>query len=125
MKKTSRLSRVSLLLFFFFGLGKLVAIVRTVIIGRQFGLSAELDVFNAANNLPDLLFALISGGALAIAFIPVLSETLANEGRESAWKLFSRIANLAFLVTAVLALVISVFTKPLVGWELESLPVFN
>jgi putative peptidoglycan lipid II flippase len=125
MKKTSRLSRVSLLLFFFFGLGKLVAIVRTVIIGRQFGLSAELDVFNAANNLPDLLFALISGGALAIAFIPVLSETLAKEGRESAWKLFSRIANLAFLVTAVLALVISVFAKPLVGWELGVAPGFS
>jgi putative peptidoglycan lipid II flippase len=125
MKKTSRLTRISLLLFVFFGLDKLLAVVRTIIIGRQFGLSAELDVFNAANNLPDLLFALISGGALAIAFIPVLAETFTKKGRDSSWKLFSRIANLAFIVTAVFALLISVLAKPLVRWELGIAPGFN
>jgi peptidoglycan biosynthesis protein MviN/MurJ (putative lipid II flippase) len=35
-----------------------------------------LDTFNAANNLPDVLFALISGGALAMAFIPLMSDYL-------------------------------------------------
>ncbi len=63
---------------------------------RQFQLSAELDAFNAANNLPDLLFVLISAGALGIAFIPVLSDALQKEGRPALWKLFSRIANLIF-----------------------------
>lgn len=125
MKKTSKLSRISLLLFVFFGLDKLLAVIRTIIIGRQFGLSAELDVFNAANNLPDLLFALISGGALAIAFIPILSETLVKQGRESSWKLFSQIANLAFVLTAVLAVLISVMAKPLVAGELGIAPGFT
>ncbi len=125
MKKTSRLTRISLLLFIFFGLDKILAVFRTIIIGRQFGLSAELDVFNAANNLPDLLFALISGGALAIAFIPILTETLAKRGRESSWLLFSRIANLAFILTAVLAILIWIFAKPLVRWELGIAPGFN
>jgi putative peptidoglycan lipid II flippase len=125
MKKTSRLSRISLLLFIFFGADKLLALVRTIIIGRQFGLSAELDVFNAANNLPDLLFALISGGALAIAFIPILSETLSKKGRESSWKLFSQIANLAFIVTAVFAIIIAIFAEPIVRWELGIAPGFT
>ena len=125
MKKTSRLSRVSLLLFVFFGLDKLLAVFRTIIIGRQFGLSAELDVFNAANNLPDLLFALISGGALSIAFIPILSETLAKQGRDSSWKLFSQIANLAFVVTAVLAILVSILAVPLVRGELGIAPGFT
>ncbi len=125
MKKTSRLSRVSLLLFVFFGLDKVLAVIRTIIIGRQFGLSAELDVFNAANNLPDLLFALISGGALAIAFIPILSETLAKKGRESSWKLFSQVANLAFLITASLALVVTLLAGPLVRGELGIAPGFT
>jgi putative peptidoglycan lipid II flippase len=125
MKKTSRLTRVSLLLFVFFGLDKVLALFRTIIIGRQFGLSAELDVFNAANNLPDLLFALISGGALAIAFIPILSETLVKQGREASWKLFSQIANLAFVVTAVLAVVIALFAQPLIRWELGIAPGFT
>ena len=99
MKKTSRLTRVSLMLAIFFGFDKLLGILRTIIIGRQFGLSEELDVFNAANNLPDLLFALISGGALAIAFIPVLSDILTKDGRNLPGSLFSKVANLAFIVT--------------------------
>jgi len=125
MKKTSQLTRISLLLAFFFGIDKLMGVLRTVIIGRQFGLSEELDVFNAANNLPDLLFALISGGALAIAFIPVLSETLSKEGRESAWRLFSQVANLAFLVTAALAVVVGLLAGPLVRGQLGIAPGFT
>jgi putative peptidoglycan lipid II flippase len=125
MKKTSQLTRISLLLAFFFGIDKLMGVLRTVIIGRQFGLSEELDVFNAANNLPDLLFALISGGALAIAFIPVLSETLSKEGRESAWRLFSQVANLAFLVTAASAVVVGLLAGPLVRGQLGIAPGFT
>ena len=76
MKKLSRLTKISLLLAILFGIDKILGVARQMIISRQFGLSAELDVFNASNNLPDMLFMLISGGALAIAFIPILSEVL-------------------------------------------------
>lgn len=94
----SHVARTSLLIAIFFAVDKLLGLFRQAIIGRQFGVSQELDAFNAANNLPDLLFAIISGGALAIAFIPVLSETLDQKGRDGAWDLFSRVANWAFLL---------------------------
>ncbi|HTX78539.1 MAG TPA: murein biosynthesis integral membrane protein MurJ [Longilinea sp.] len=110
----SRLTRASLQIAIFFALDKLLAILRQVIIARQFGLSAALDAFNVANNIPDMLYVLITGGGLALAFIPVLSEVLTKEGRDKAWALFSQIANLAFLVTAVLALLITLFAEPLV-----------
>ena len=114
MKKLSRLTKVSLLLAVLFTLDKVLGVLRQMIISRQFGLSAELDVFNAANNLPDMLFMLISGGALAIAFIPVLTEVLNRDGREKAWSLFSNILNIAFLLTAVLSVVVAVFAKPII-----------
>jgi len=104
-----RLVRTSLLVGAFFGLDKIVALGRQVIIARYFGLDPVLDAYNASNNLPDTLFALISGGALAIAFIPVLIETLDREGRAGAWKLFSLVANLAFVVTALCAALIALF----------------
>lgn len=125
MKRLSHLTRISLLLSVFFLLDKVLAIIRQVLIARQFGLSRELDAFNVANNLPDMLFALISGGALAMAFIPVLSEVLTKSGRESAWKLFSRIANLAFLVTAAIAIVIAAFAAPLVKARIGIAPGFT
>ncbi|MBM3144613.1 MAG: murein biosynthesis integral membrane protein MurJ [Chloroflexi bacterium] len=99
----------------FFAIEKALGFVRQVIIARAFGLSAELDAFNAANNLPDLLFALISGGALAMALIPVLSERLQKESREAAWDLFSRIGNLLFLVTAGFSILIAIFAEQIVG----------
>jgi putative peptidoglycan lipid II flippase len=110
----SRFAKSTLIVAVFFGLEKLLGFARYILAARQFGLSLEYDAFNAANNLPDLLFALISGGALAIAFIPVLSETLEKQDRKAAWDLFSRIANLVFLVTAGLAVVLAIFATPLV-----------
>src|SRR5512136_2360163 len=110
----SRFARSTLIVAVFFGLEKVLGFVRQVIIARQFKLSPVLDAFNAANNLPDLLFALISGGALAIAFIPVLTETLQKQDRQAAWDLFSRIANLVFLVTASIALLLAILAGFLV-----------
>jgi len=123
--KFSRLTKVSLLLAAFFFLDKVLAFVRQVLVARQFGLSAELDAFNVANNVPDLLFALISGGALAIAFIPVLSEVLTKSGQKPAWLLFSRIANLAFLVTVALSILVAIFAAPMVKAEIGIAPGFT
>ncbi len=123
--KLSRVTRITFLLMGFFALDKIVAFIRQVVIARQFGLSAELDSFNVANNVPDLLFALISGGALAMAFIPVLAEEITRGGRQAAWNLFSKIANLAFLVTTGFAIVVALFAEPLVRWELGIAPGFE
>ncbi len=121
----SRLTKITILLASFFAVDKVLAITRQLLIARIFGLSTELDAFNAANNLPDLLFALISGGALAIAFIPVLSEVLTKSGKNATWLLFSRIANLAFIVTAFMAVIIALTAEPLVAWRLGIAPGFN
>jgi putative peptidoglycan lipid II flippase len=96
------------------------------IISRQFSDSVELLVtFNAANNLPDVLFALISGGALAMAFIPLMSDYLTQKGRVAAWDLFSRVANLAFIVTGSFAVIIFFFAEPIVNAELGIAPGFS
>lgn len=126
MNKLSFLARTSLLIAIFFFLDKILAFVRIGIISRQFADSVELlDTFNAANNLPDVLFALISGGALAMAFIPLMSEYLTTRGRAAAWDLFSRVANLAFLVTGSIAIVVAIFAEPIVNAELGIAPGFG
>jgi len=121
----SHLARSSLIVAVFFGLEKLLGFLRQVMVARQFGLSPELDAFNAANNIPDLLFALISGGALAVALIPVLSEYLDRRGRSAMWELFSRVANLVFLATAALSVLVALFADQLVSWRLGIAPGFT
>ena len=118
-----RILNASLLVGAFFGLDKVVALGRQILVARSFGLDPVLDAYNTANNLPDLLFALISGGALAIAFIPVLTETLSREGRAATWRLFSLVANLAFVITAVCAALLAL--NPLLFVRLVVAPGFE
>ena len=121
----SHVARSTLIIASFIIVEKLLGFVRQVITARQFGLTTELDVFNAANNIPDLIFAMISGGALAVAFIPVLSEYLETRGRPQMWNLFSRILNLVFLTTAALSILVYIFADKLVSSRLGIVPGFN
>jgi len=126
MNKLTPLARNSLIVAFFFFINKVLALVETMIVSRIYSDQVELlDTFNAANNLPDLLFALISGGALAMAFIPLLTEYLTTKSREAAWDLFSRVANFGFLVTGVFALLIAIFAQQIVDAELGIAPGFR
>ena len=114
-----------MLLASLFLVDKVLAFGRAILIARQFSLSAELDAFNVANNLPDLLFALISGGAMAMALIPVLTSKLTLKGRDAFWDLFSRVANLAFIATAAIAILFAIFSEQLVRSKIGIAPGFG
>lgn len=126
MNKLSRLARNSLIVAFFFFINKVLAFVETMIVSRIYADEVHLlDTFNAANNLPDLLFALISGGALAMAFIPLLTEYLTTKDRAAAWDLFSRVANFGFVVTGIFALLVAIFAQQIVDAEIGIAPGFD
>ncbi|HVM71075.1 MAG TPA: lipid II flippase MurJ, partial [Anaerolineales bacterium] len=115
MKKLTFLTKTSLLLFFLFGVDKVLAFLHQILVTRQFQLSAVFDAFNSAYNLPNLLYALISGGTMAMALIPVLTATLNADGRRAFWDVFSKVANIFFLVAAALAALIAIFARPIVA----------
>jgi putative peptidoglycan lipid II flippase len=126
MDKLSRLARNSLIVAFFFLINKIFAFVHTAIVSRIYTDEVHLlDTFNAANNLPDMLFALISGGALAMAFIPLLTEYLTTKDRAAAWDLFSRVANFGFVATGVAAIIIAIFAQQIVDAEIGIAPGFG
>lgn len=126
MSKLSPLARNSLIVAFFFFINKALAFVETMIVSRIYADQVQmLDTFNAANNLPDLLFALISGGALSMAFIPLLTEYLTTKDRAAAWDLFSRVANFGFVVTGIFALIVAIFAQQIVDAEIGIAPGFN
>lgn len=115
MPKLSQLTRTSFMLAFFFIFDKALAFIKSMLFNKIVGLEG-MGIFGASNNIPDYLSALLSGGALGIAFIPVLKEYLDREGRSAAWDLFARVINLAFLVTAAVSVVIIALAGPLVRY---------
>ena len=115
MNKFSRLSRISLLLGFFFATDKALAFGKSLLFNKIVGLDG-MGIFGAANNIPDYLSALLSGGALGMAFIPVLTEYLDKGERRESWELFSKIINLAFVITGLFAVMIILLADPLVKY---------
>ena len=110
----ARIARAATLVMALFVVSRALGLVREMVIGAQFGASADLDAYLAAFRLPDLLFTLVAGGALASAFIPTFSERLANDDTSGAWNLASKVANLLVLSLTGLAILAGIFAPWLV-----------
>ncbi len=82
----------------FFVVSRVMGLLREIVIARQFGTSAQLDAYLAAFRIPDLLFALMAGGALGSALIPVLADYLERDDERGAWRLASAVINWVVLV---------------------------
>jgi putative peptidoglycan lipid II flippase len=98
-----RLARNVVLVAGLFALASLMGMVRNVIVAGRYGIGADLDAFYAAFKLPDLLFTVVAGGALATAFIPVLAESIARQDMQEVWRLVSAVTNWVLLIIATLA----------------------
>ena len=97
-----------------FLLTQLIGLGRGIIIYRAFGTSIDLDSFNAANRVAELLFNLMAGGALGSAFIPTFTGLLTQEQKPLAWKLASAIANLLLIVLTLVAGLAMIFAPQIV-----------
>ncbi len=86
-----------------FIISNLVGVIRGVVITNAFGTTVEMDSFNAANRIAELLFNLVAGGALGSAFIPTFTGFLTREDRTGAWKLASGVINLVFLALILIS----------------------
>ena len=110
----NRIARAASLVMSLFIVSRVLGLVREMVIGARFGASADLDAYLAAFRLPDLLFTLVAGGALASAFIPTFSERLAHKDMAGAWKLAAEVANLLLLGLVGLAFLTGLLATPLV-----------
>lgn len=105
MVKTKQLFQSTVLVILFFGLGKITGLFRARLVGQVFGTGAEYDAFTAANQLPEVFYILIAGGALAAAFIPVYTNTLTNENSKQAAQLANTVLTLVIMILGVICLV--------------------
>ena len=101
-----------------FIISNLVGVIRGIVITDAFGTSVEMDSFNAANRVAELLFNLVAGGALGSAFIPTFTGFLTKNDREGAWKLASGVINLVFLALILISILAWIFAPQIVRYGL-------
>lgn len=66
-------------------LSRILGFVRDMVIAGVFGAGLASDAFFVAFRLPNLMRRLFAEGSLSMAFVPVLNQYLATEGKESAF----------------------------------------
>ncbi len=110
-----QIARSTLIVIIAFGVAKVISLAQTVIIADVFGLGAEWDAYVTANSVPELIFTLIAGGALANAFIPIFTGYLAKNDTSGAWRTASHVINTVFTVTLLLSIAAFIFAPFLVA----------
>ena len=112
---TSRLFRAATIIMLAFVASRVLGLVREAVIGAQFGSAPEYGAYIAAFRLPDLLFNLIAGGALASAFLPTFATYLTREDYEGAHRLASAVATWLMLILGAVAALSALFAPWLVA----------
>ena len=77
----------------------------------MFGASAgpQMDAFNVAFRIPNLLRDLFAEGAMTAAFVPTFTRTLPHAARTAAWRLGNLVMNALLLVTGALVVLGIIF----------------
>lgn len=107
--RVGRLAGAAMLLSASFVLSRILGLLRNVAIAAIFGNSPPVDAYFAAFRIPDAMFMLVSGGALASAFVPILAALLERGEEDEAWEVASTVFNSVVLALAALAVVAFVF----------------
>jgi putative peptidoglycan lipid II flippase len=115
---TRQVARAASLVMVLFIASRAVGLLREIVIARQFGTSADLDAYLAAFRLPDLFFALMAGGALGSAFIPVFADYLARDDESGAWRLASAVINWVLLLLSAAGVLAAIGAPTLVAYAI-------
>jgi len=110
-----RVARSTLIVMGGLAVSIMVGLVRQRIVAGKFGTSAALDAYTAANGIPEILFTMLAGGALAFAFIPVYTEHLSKDDTRASNRLASQVLNTIFLLTGIAAVALSLLAPTLVS----------
>ena len=92
-------------------LSRLFGFVRLMVIAYVGGRSAEVDAYQIAFVIPEILNHIIASGFLSITFIPIFSRYVATNREAQGWKVFSIILS-GFGAFLILFIVIAMVWAP-------------
>ena len=110
-----RIGRATLILTGAFVVSRVFGLLRTFLFAFVFGAGATSDAYLQAFYIPDFIFNVVAGGALASAFIPVFTKyMIGDKDEKTAWHIASAALNLAIAIMIVLALLAIIFAGQII-----------
>lgn len=93
---------------------RIFGMLRTSLFAAAFAYGAKTDAYTLAFTLPDAIFNIVAGGALASAIIPVFNDYIVRrKDRAAAWRVASIALNTAMIALVVFCIIAIIFTEPI------------
>ncbi len=96
-------------------LSRVVGFGRTIAFARAVGPTCLGDTYLTANTVPNIVFEVVAGGALASLVVPVLAGAVARGDREQASRTASALLSWALLVSVPVTILGLLVARPLIG----------
>ncbi len=94
-------------------LARLAGFGRTLVFTNAVGADSTGDTYLAANNVPNIVFEVVAGGALASLVVPLLAGGIAAGDREQVRRTASALLGWTLLVLTPLAVLVAVLAEPI------------
>lgn len=92
---------------------RLLGVVRETVFAALFGAGVQMDAYNVAVRIPNLLRDLFAEGAISAAFVPTFTRHLQERGRADAWRLGNIVVNSLVAVTFAVVVAGCLFARPI------------
>jgi putative peptidoglycan lipid II flippase len=86
-------------------MSRVLGLARDVVYAWMFGAGDQMDAFNVAFRIPNLVRDLFAEGAMSAAFVPAFTRAHAQQGREAAWRLGNLVITALLVVTGTIVIV--------------------
>ena len=94
-------------------LARLAGFGRTLVFTNTVGAGSTGDTYLAANNVPNIVFEVVAGGALASLVVPMLAGGIAAGDRDQVRRTASALLGWTLVVLVPLAVLVAVFAEPI------------
>jgi putative peptidoglycan lipid II flippase len=94
-------------------LARLAGFGRTLVFTNTVGADSTGDTYQAANTVPNIVFEVVAGGALASLVVPMLAGGIAVGDREQVRRTASALLGWTLLVLTPLAVAVALFAEPI------------
>ena len=91
-----------------------VGFLRTVVLGQTLGADCLGSAYTTANAVPNVVFEVVAGGALAGAVVPLLAGAVARADRQTVTATVSALTGWVLLLLLPAAFAVAVFASPII-----------
>src|SRR5262249_53744838 len=95
-------------------LARVIGFVRQVVFARAVGPTCVGSTYQTANTVPNILYEIVAGGALASLVVPLLAGAVSASDRETVRRSASALLTWTVSILVPLALLVALLARPII-----------